>query len=209
MNTTTTASEDDADEALALARVVRDGLEVARAWRAAFPAECIRAAVGDHHLNLTRRGGGGGGDGDGDDNALRARDDADADAADSVAAALDCAVREAAPTILAVQRFLAATVESREASAAEDASSQPSSPASTEGVTVVELCNASRGHVAGMLLAALLPPRAVAEVVLVDARWPSKDASKKDKQNHQQQQQNTAVGLCSYKLHPVECDEPH
>jgi len=41
------------------------------------------------------------------------------------------------------------------------------------GVTVVELCGAAGGHITGMLLAALLPPHKVKEIVLVDSRWPS------------------------------------
>ena len=65
------------------------------------------------------------------------------------------AVRDAAPCVLAVERWLA------------------SLPEGTPGATVVEMCGPESGHVAGMLLASILPPGAAREVVLVDARWPA------------------------------------
>ena len=65
------------------------------------------------------------------------------------------AIRDAAPCVLAVERWLA------------------SLPEGTPGATVVEMCGSESGHVAGMLLASILPPGAAREVVLVDARWPA------------------------------------
>ena len=65
------------------------------------------------------------------------------------------AIRDAAPCVLAVERWLA------------------SLPEGTPGATVVEMCGPESGHVAGMLLASILPPGAAREVVLVDARWPA------------------------------------
>lgn len=213
----------DVDEDAALASIIRDGLEVAASWRAAFPVECIRAAVGEHHLNLMRRGRRCGGDGD-DDASAGARDIAadfsaadvdDADESTTITAALTSAVREAAPTVLAVKRFLSASgfvaeveeqgedeqEEDAEASAAAN-DAPPASSSSTaeargaaagggDGVTVVEFCGPSRGHITGMLVAALLPPRAVAEVVLVDARWPSKQ-KKGEKGDEKAARQSTA-----------------
>ena len=50
------------------------------------------------------------------------------------------AIRDAAPCVLAVERWLA------------------SLPEGTPGATIVEICGSDSGHVAGMLLASILPP---------------------------------------------------
>ena len=46
-------------------------------------------------------------------------------------------------------------------------------PRGNPGGDRVEMCGSESGHVAGMLLASILPPGAAREVVLVDARWPA------------------------------------
>ena len=82
-------------------------------------------------------------------------DDADVDVDAALADAVLVAARRAAPAILAVERLVTERRTRRDG-------------AST---TVVELCGASRGHVLGALIASM-KLEGVAEVVLVDPRWP-------------------------------------
>ena len=81
--------------------------------------------------------------------------DADVDVDAALADAVLIAARRAAPAILALERLVTERCTRRDG-------------AST---TVVELCGASRGHVLGALLASM-KMEGVAEVVIVDNRWP-------------------------------------
>ena len=82
-------------------------------------------------------------------------DDADVDVDAALADALLVAARRAAPAILALERLVA----------------ERRTRCDGASTTVVELCGASRGHVLGAFIASM-KIEGVAEVVIVDNRWP-------------------------------------
>ena len=117
-------------------------LECAKGWLEHWPPECLRAVLGDAAPPSRSHDG-------------AEADDADVDVDAALADALLVAARRAAPAILALERLVA----------------ERRTRCDGASTTVVELCGASRGHVLGAFIASM-KIEGVAEVVIVDNRWP-------------------------------------